>query len=57
MDLGEVEWRDIDCIGLSKERNYCIILLNAVMNFRVQKCWEIPEWMHNLWPFEWFSAS
>jgi hypothetical protein len=20
------------------------------------KCWEIMEWLHNLWPLEWYSA-
>jgi hypothetical protein len=21
------------------------------------KCWETTEWLHNLWPLEWYSAS
>jgi hypothetical protein len=20
------------------------------------KCWESAEWLHNLWPLEWYSA-
>jgi hypothetical protein len=20
------------------------------------KCWESTEWLHNLWPLEWYSA-
>jgi hypothetical protein len=20
------------------------------------KCWETTEWLHNLWPLEWYSA-
>jgi hypothetical protein len=22
-----------------------------------QKCWETTEWLHNLWPVEWYSAE
>jgi hypothetical protein len=35
MDLGEVEWGDVDWIGLTKDRNRWRALLNSVLNFRV----------------------
>jgi hypothetical protein len=35
MDLGEVGWRDVDWIGLTKDRNRWIALVNSVLNLRV----------------------
>jgi hypothetical protein len=35
MDLGEVGWGDVDCIGLAKDRNRWRALVNSVLNFRV----------------------
>jgi hypothetical protein len=35
MDLGEVEWGDVDWIGLAKDRNRWRALVNSVLNFRV----------------------
>jgi hypothetical protein len=35
MDLGEVEWSDVDWIGLAKDRNRWRALVNSVLNFRV----------------------
>jgi hypothetical protein len=35
MDLREVGWSDVDQIGLAKDRNRWIALVNSVMNLRV----------------------
>jgi hypothetical protein len=35
MDLGEVEWGDVDCIGLARNRNSWRALVNSVLNLRV----------------------
>jgi hypothetical protein len=35
MDLGEVGWGDVDCIGLAKDRNRRRALVNSVLNLRV----------------------
>jgi hypothetical protein len=35
MDLGEVEWGDVDWIGLAKNRNRWRALVNWVLNLRV----------------------
>jgi hypothetical protein len=35
MDLGEVEWGDVDWIGLSKDRNRWRAVVNSVLNLRV----------------------
>jgi hypothetical protein len=35
MDLGEVGWRDVDCIGLAKDRNRWRVLVNSVFNPQV----------------------
>jgi hypothetical protein len=35
MDLGEVRWRDVDWIGLVKDRNRWRALVNLVLNLRV----------------------
>jgi hypothetical protein len=32
MDLGEVEWRDVDWIGLAQDRNRWRSLVNSVLN-------------------------
>jgi hypothetical protein len=34
MDLGEVEWGDVDWIGLAKDRNRWRALVNSVLNLR-----------------------
>jgi hypothetical protein len=34
-DLGEVGWGDVDWIGLAKDRNKWIALVNSVLNLRV----------------------
>jgi hypothetical protein len=35
MDLGEVGWGDVDCIGLARDRNRWRALVNSVLNLRV----------------------
>jgi hypothetical protein len=35
MDLGEVEWGDVDWIGMAQDRDRRRTLVNAVMNLRV----------------------
>jgi hypothetical protein len=35
MDLGEIEWGDVDWIGLAKDRNGWRAHVNAVMNLQV----------------------
>jgi hypothetical protein len=35
MDLGEVEWGDVDCIGLAQDRNRWRALVNSVLNLLV----------------------
>jgi hypothetical protein len=35
MDLREIEWDDMDRIGLAKDRDQCRALVNTVLNFRV----------------------
>jgi hypothetical protein len=34
MDLGEVEWGDVDCIGLAQDRNRWRALVNSVLDLR-----------------------
>jgi hypothetical protein len=36
MDLGEVGWGDVDWIGLAKDRNRWRVLVNSLLNLRVQ---------------------
>jgi hypothetical protein len=35
MDLGEVEWGNVDWIGLAKDRNRWRALVNSVLNLQV----------------------
>jgi hypothetical protein len=35
MDLGEVEWGDVDWIGLAQDRNRWRALVNSVLSLRV----------------------
>jgi hypothetical protein len=34
-DLGEIEWGDVDWIGLVQDRGKCRAVVNSVMNLRV----------------------
>jgi hypothetical protein len=45
MDLGEVEWGDVDWIGLAQNRNRWRALVNSVLDLRgSMKCGETIEW-------------
>jgi hypothetical protein len=35
IDLREIGWDSMDCIGLAQDREQLIALVNTVMNFRV----------------------
>jgi hypothetical protein len=35
MDLGEIAWDDVDCIGLAQDRDKWRALVNSVLNLRV----------------------
>jgi hypothetical protein len=35
MDLGEMGWRDMDWIGLAKDRDRWRVLVNSVLNLQV----------------------
>jgi hypothetical protein len=35
MDLGEIEWGDVDWIGMAQDRNRWRALVNSVLNLRV----------------------
>jgi hypothetical protein len=35
IDLGEVDWSDVDWIGLAQDRNRWRALVNSVLNLRV----------------------
>jgi hypothetical protein len=37
IDLGEVVWGDVDCIGLVKDRNRWRALVNSVLNLGVHE--------------------
>jgi hypothetical protein len=40
MDLGEVGWSDVECIGLAQDRNRWRALVNSVMNLGFHKMLE-----------------
>jgi hypothetical protein len=35
MDLVEIRWDDVDCIGLAQDRDRCRALVNSILNLRV----------------------
>jgi hypothetical protein len=50
IDLGEVGWGSVDCIGLAEDWDRWRALVNAVLGFI--KFWETTEWLHNWWPLK-----
>jgi hypothetical protein len=55
--LLEIGLSVVDWIGLAQDRYRWRALVNSVMNLRFpKKCWESTDWLHNLWPLEWYSA-
>jgi hypothetical protein len=44
MDLGEVGWRDVDWIGLAKDRNRWSCCEFGIEPSGSMKCWETIEW-------------
>jgi hypothetical protein len=57
MDLLEIGLCVVDWIGLAQDRYRWRALVNSVMNLRVPyKMLGTTEWLHNLWPLEWYSA-
>jgi hypothetical protein len=56
MDLLEIELNVVDWIGLAQDRYRWRALVNSVMNLGVPKMLGTTEWLHNLWPLEWYSA-
>jgi hypothetical protein len=42
----------VDWISLAQDR----YRWRALVNSGSIKCWESTEWLHNLWPLEWYSA-
>jgi hypothetical protein len=57
MDRLEIGLSAVDWIGLTqdgyKAESSCE-LRNELSGFI--KCWETTEWLHNLWPLEWYRA-
>jgi hypothetical protein len=44
IDLGEVEWGDVDWIDLAQDRNRWRALVNSVLNFRVPRnSWKLSS--------------
>jgi hypothetical protein len=54
-DLLEIGVSVVDWIGLAQDSYRWRALVNSVMNLRV-KMLGTTEWLHNLWPLEWYSA-
>jgi hypothetical protein len=57
MDLLELGVSVVDWIGLAQDRYRWRALceLGNEPSGSI-KCWETTEWLHNLWPLEWYSA-
>jgi hypothetical protein len=53
MDLSEIGLSVMDWIGLAQVESSCLFGNEPSGSI---KCWDITEWLHNLWPLEWYSA-
>jgi hypothetical protein len=57
IDLLEIGLSVVDWIDLAQDRYRWRALVNAVIEPPSSiKCWETIEWLHNVWPLEWYSA-
>jgi hypothetical protein len=56
IELLEIGLSVVDWIGLAQDRCGWRALVNWVMNFGFHKMLGTTEWLHNLWPLEWYSA-
>jgi hypothetical protein len=50
VDMG---WSGVKWIGLAVVESSCELGNEPSGSI---KCWESTEWLHNLWPLEWFTA-
>jgi hypothetical protein len=55
MDPFEIGLSVVDWIGLAQDRVESSCELGNEPSGSI-KCWETTEWLHNLWPLEWYSA-
>jgi hypothetical protein len=57
IDLQEIGLSVVDWIGLAQDRyrwkSSCKLGNEPSVSIN---CWETIEWLHNLWPLEWYSA-
>jgi hypothetical protein len=59
MDLLEIGLSAVDWIGMAQDRYRWRALVNAECGNEPSgsiKCWETTEWLHDLWPLEWYSS-
>jgi hypothetical protein len=54
MGLLEIGLSVVDWIGLAQDRYSSCERGNEPLGSI--KCWETTEWLHNLWPLEWYSV-
>jgi hypothetical protein len=55
VDLLEIGLSVVDWIGLTQDRySWRALVINEPSGSI--KCWETTQWLHNLWPLEWYSA-
>jgi hypothetical protein len=57
MGLLEIELSVVDGIGLAQYRYVESSCECGNEPSSSIKCWETTEWLHNLWPLEWYSAG
>jgi hypothetical protein len=55
-DLLQIGLNAVDWIGLAQDRYRWRALVNSVMNFGFHEMLATTEWLHNLWPFQRYSA-
>jgi hypothetical protein len=51
MDILDIEWGGVDCIGLAQDRKkWKVLVNNEPLDFI--KCWETIKCLHSWWPHE-----